>query len=47
MGGRPSSERTKVRREPERGVYDRDEIDAILDEGFVCHLGSCTTASPS
>jgi nitroimidazol reductase NimA-like FMN-containing flavoprotein (pyridoxamine 5'-phosphate oxidase superfamily) len=24
---------------PERGAYDRGEIDAILDAGLVCHLG--------
>ncbi len=24
---------------PERGAYDRDQIDAILDAGLVCHLG--------
>jgi nitroimidazol reductase NimA-like FMN-containing flavoprotein (pyridoxamine 5'-phosphate oxidase superfamily) len=24
---------------PERGVYDREQIDAILDAGLVCHLG--------
>ena len=46
MGGRSSSERTKVRREPERGVYDRAEIDAILDEGFVCHLGFVHDGQP-
>jgi hypothetical protein len=28
----PPSERTRVRRLPERGVYARDAIDAILDE---------------
>jgi len=28
-----------VKRLPERGSYDRATIDAILDEGFVCHLG--------
>ena len=39
MGGRPPSERTRVRREPERGAYDRAAIDAILDEGLICHLG--------
>jgi len=33
------SERTTVRREPHRGVYDRQSIHAILDAGFVCHLG--------
>jgi hypothetical protein len=24
---------------PKRGVYERDAINAILDEGFLCHLG--------
>ena len=33
------SERTRVRREPQRGRYDRETIDAILDEALVCHLG--------
>jgi nitroimidazol reductase NimA-like FMN-containing flavoprotein (pyridoxamine 5'-phosphate oxidase superfamily) len=33
------SRRTRVKRLPERGSYDRATIDAILDEGFVCHLG--------
>jgi hypothetical protein len=27
-------------------VYDRDEIDAILDEGFVCHLGFVQDGQP-
>ena len=31
--------RTQVRRLPKRGVYERDAINAILDEGFLCHLG--------
>ena len=31
--------RTRVRRHPERGSYDRSSIDAILDEGFICHVG--------
>ena len=29
---------TKVKRHPERGHYDRETIDAILDDGFLCHL---------
>ncbi len=33
------SERTTVRREPHRGAYDRENIHAILDAGFVCHMG--------
>lgn len=35
----PPSKRTKVRRLAERGRYDVGTIEAILDEGFVCHLG--------
>jgi uncharacterized protein len=46
VGGRPPSERTRVRREPERGAYDRAAIDAILDEGLVCHLGFVHQAQP-
>ncbi len=31
--------RTRVRRIPKRGAYDRETINQILDEGFVCHVG--------
>ena len=31
--------RTQVRRHPERGTTDRSKIDAILDEGLICHIG--------
>jgi nitroimidazol reductase NimA-like FMN-containing flavoprotein (pyridoxamine 5'-phosphate oxidase superfamily) len=41
-----ASDRTRVRREPSRGVYDRATIDAILDEGLVCHLGFETDGQP-
>lgn len=34
----PPSDRTEVKRLAERGVYDRAEIDAILDEALICHL---------
>jgi nitroimidazol reductase NimA-like FMN-containing flavoprotein (pyridoxamine 5'-phosphate oxidase superfamily) len=30
---------TTVRRHPERAAYDRETIDAILDEALICHLG--------
>lgn len=30
--------RTTVRRHRERAEYDRDTVNAILDEGFVCHV---------
>jgi uncharacterized protein len=33
------SERTRIVREPQRAVYDREVIYKILDEGFVCHVG--------
>ena len=36
------TERTQVRRHPERGVYDLEQIYAILDEGYICHLGFST-----
>ena len=29
------TERTKLRRLPERGAYDRQTVHAILDEGFI------------
>jgi uncharacterized protein len=35
----PPTKRTKVRRLAERGRYDAETVEAILDEGFVCHLG--------
>ncbi len=34
-----ASDRTRVVREPQRAVYDREIIHKILDEGFVCHVG--------
>ena len=34
-----TSERTRIVREPQRAVYDRELIYKILDEGFVCHVG--------
>jgi nitroimidazol reductase NimA-like FMN-containing flavoprotein (pyridoxamine 5'-phosphate oxidase superfamily) len=38
--------RTKVRRHPERGSYDRETVEAILDEGVVCHLGFVADGTP-
>jgi uncharacterized protein len=31
--------RTRVVREPQRAIYDRDTINQILDEAFLCHVG--------
>jgi hypothetical protein len=33
------TKRTQLRRLPKRGVFDRETIYKILDEGFVCHVG--------
>ena len=38
--------RTKIRRLPKRGHYDRDTLYAILDAGFVCHLGYAIDKHP-
>ena len=38
--------RTRVVREPERGVYDRDTVYRILDEGFLCHIGFAVDGQP-
>ncbi len=40
------NERTRVVREPHRGAYDRETIDKILDEGFVCHVGFSVEGQP-
>ncbi|HEY6944416.1 MAG TPA: pyridoxamine 5'-phosphate oxidase family protein [Candidatus Acidoferrum sp.] len=42
----PPSERTRVVREPDRGVYDRESIYKILDEGFICHVGFSVDGQP-
>ena len=31
--------RTRVKREPQRGRYDRETVDAILDEALISHIG--------
>ncbi len=38
--------RTRVVREPQRAIYDRDTINAILDEAFLCHVGFTVEAQP-
>jgi len=40
------SDRTEVRRLPERAVYDRETIHAIVDEALICHVGFLADASP-
>ena len=43
--GAPSP-RTRVRREPHRGVYDRQSIDEVLDAALVCHLAFVDDGQP-
>ena len=38
--------RTRVVREPQRAVYDRDVLNRILDEGFICHVGFVLDGQP-
>src|SRR3569833_1829303 len=40
------TERTRVRRLPERAGADRSELHSILDAGLVCHLGVIVDGSP-
>src|SRR6202140_1700524 len=40
------TERTKIRRKPDRGSYDRELIYSILDEAFVCHVAFIADALP-
>lgn len=40
------TERTKLRRLPQRGSYERQTVYDILDEGFVCHVGFVSDGQP-
>lgn len=40
------TERTTLKRLPKRGVYDRDLVYQILDEGFICHVGFVVDGHP-
>src|SRR5262249_11486369 len=42
----PPSDRTRVRRKADRGHYDRDTVDAILDEAMLCHIGFAVEGRP-
>ena len=41
-----STARTRVVREPQRAVYDRSDINRILDEAFLCHVGFVVEGQP-
>src|SRR5437879_2620284 len=38
--------RTRVVREADRAVYDREAVYKILDEGFICHVGFNVDGQP-
>ncbi len=45
MAQAPST-RTRIRRVPQRGLYDRATIDAILDDSLVAHVGFTVDEQP-
>src|SRR5229473_1753080 len=40
------TDRTQVRRLPKRGAYDKQQVHAILDEGYLCHVGFVVDGQP-
>jgi len=46
MSSSAPTARTRVTREPQRGIYDPATIHQILDEGFICHVGFVVDGQP-
>jgi len=42
----PITDRTKLKRLPKRGHFDRETVYGILDEGFICHIGFVVDGHP-
>lgn len=42
----PQTDRTKLKRLPKRGHFDRETVYAIVDEGFICHVGFAVDGQP-
>jgi len=40
------TERTRLRRLPKRGAFDRETVYSILDESFICHIGFSVDGQP-
>ncbi len=40
------TQRTKIKRMPSRGHYERELVSQILDEGLVCHIGFTVDDQP-
>ena len=45
-GSFATTERSRVRRHPERAHYDRDTVHAILDAALMCHVGYVIDGMP-
>lgn len=46
MSTLPPTSRTTLKRLPKRGSHERETINQILDEGFVCHVGFAIDGQP-
>lgn len=46
MSDFPQTQRTTLKRLPKRGVYDRELVYKILDEGFICHVSFAVDGQP-
>lgn len=46
MNELPRTERTTLKRLPQRGSFERQQINEILDEGFICHVGFVFNGQP-
>src|SRR5713226_4593676 len=42
----PQTARATLKRLPQRGIYDREVVNQILDEGFICHVGFVVDDQP-
>ncbi len=40
------TKRTKLKRAVDRGSYDRDVVNAIIDEAYICHVGFAVDGQP-
>src|ERR1043166_46981 len=46
MSSLPPTQRTTLKRLPKRGSHERETINQILDEGFICHVGFAVDGQP-
>jgi uncharacterized protein len=46
MNELPRTQRTTLKRLPQRGSFERQQINEILDEGFICHVGFVVNGEP-